>query len=412
MILPGGAMVGEAGFTRIPAFEGRYRVIAPSYASVSTADELLDGLAGVLDAEGVREAHVLGPSYGGMVAQCFVRRHPERVRTLILANTLVPPRRMLRLARIFLALLPLVPVGWLRALRERGLSRAFYGVPSVPPEDQVFWRDYQHGLVSRMSKAEPMLHVPARDRPHGELPVRAGRPRLLAGAGLDPGVGRGPRDAGAARRAQAVLSEGQGVHVPRRRAHALDEPQGGVPLRHQRIPRPRVRGPGHDVHSWFDEIRKDDIALAGGKGANLGELSRAGLPVPPGFVVTTAAYDAFVEANGIEGRDPRAASVPRAEDPAAFEEVAEGIRALFPGGKFPRRWPKRYAPPTKSERRRRDARRRPLLGHRRGPGRGELRRPAGDLPERARRRGAARGGQGCWASLWTARAMAYRAARA
>jgi deazaflavin-dependent oxidoreductase (nitroreductase family) len=154
LILPGGAMVGEAGFTRIPAFEDRYRVIAPSYASVSTAAQLLDGLAGVLDAEGVRDAHVLGPSYGGIVAQCFVRRHPERVKTLILANTLVPPRSLLWLSRVFLALLPLVPLGWLRALRERGLSRAFYGVPSVPPEDQAFWRDYQHELVWRLSKAE------------------------------------------------------------------------------------------------------------------------------------------------------------------------------------------------------------------------------------------------------------------
>ena len=154
LILPGGAMVGEAGFTRIPAFEDRYRVIAPSYASVTTAAESLDGLVGVLDAEGVREAHVLGPSYGGIVAQGFVRRHPERVRSLILANTLMLPRRMLRLSRVFLALLPLVPLGWLRALRERALARAFSGVPSVPPEDQVFWGEYQHGLVSRLSKAE------------------------------------------------------------------------------------------------------------------------------------------------------------------------------------------------------------------------------------------------------------------
>jgi len=154
LILPGGAMVGEAGFTRIPAFEDRYRVIAPSYASVTTAAEFLDGLVGVLDAEGVREAHVLGPSYGGIVAQGFVRRHPERVRSLILANTLVPPRSMLRLSRVFLALLPLVPLGWLRALRERALARAFSGLPSVPPEDQAFWRDYRHGLVSRLSKAE------------------------------------------------------------------------------------------------------------------------------------------------------------------------------------------------------------------------------------------------------------------
>src|SRR5829696_8865880 len=87
--------------------------------------------------------------------------------------------------------------------------------------------------------------------------------------------------------------------------------------------------------AWFDEIRKDDIALVGGKGANLGELSRAGLPVPPGFVLTTNGYDAFVEASGIKGEVVALASAPRAEDPAAFEEVAEGIRGLFARGEIP-----------------------------------------------------------------------------
>ncbi len=41
---------------------------------------------------------------------------------------------------------------------------------------------------------------------------------------------------------------------------------------------------------WFDTIRIADAALVGGKGANLGELTAAKLPVPPGFVVTAAAY--------------------------------------------------------------------------------------------------------------------------
>ena len=41
---------------------------------------------------------------------------------------------------------------------------------------------------------------------------------------------------------------------------------------------------------WFREVDKDDIGLVGGKGANLGELTRAGLPVPPGFIVTAEAY--------------------------------------------------------------------------------------------------------------------------
>jgi phosphohistidine swiveling domain-containing protein len=52
---------------------------------------------------------------------------------------------------------------------------------------------------------------------------------------------------------------------------------------------------------------REDIELAGGKGANLGELVRAGLPVPPGFVVTTDAYRQFVGANDLTEQilDPR-----------------------------------------------------------------------------------------------------------
>jgi pyruvate, water dikinase len=41
----------------------------------------------------------------------------------------------------------------------------------------------------------------------------------------------------------------------------------------------------------FDELGVDDVELVGGKCANLGELTRAGFPVPPGFAVTTAAYE-------------------------------------------------------------------------------------------------------------------------
>ena len=52
----------------------------------------------------------------------------------------------------------------------------------------------------------------------------------------------------------------------------------------------------------FDELGAADVEQAGGKGANLGELTRAGLPVPPGFVVVTAAYDAFVAAHGLQAR--------------------------------------------------------------------------------------------------------------
>jgi pyruvate,water dikinase len=50
---------------------------------------------------------------------------------------------------------------------------------------------------------------------------------------------------------------------------------------------------------FFEELRKEDVAIAGGKGANLGELTRAGIPVPPGFVVTSKTYDQFIKETGI-----------------------------------------------------------------------------------------------------------------
>lgn len=49
----------------------------------------------------------------------------------------------------------------------------------------------------------------------------------------------------------------------------------------------------------FEEIRAADAAIAGGKGANLGELAAHGFPVPPGFVVSTQGYGHFIEASGL-----------------------------------------------------------------------------------------------------------------
>jgi pyruvate, water dikinase len=51
--------------------------------------------------------------------------------------------------------------------------------------------------------------------------------------------------------------------------------------------------------AWFDELSVDDAPRAGGKGANLGELTRAGMPVPPGFVVTADAYLDAMDQGGV-----------------------------------------------------------------------------------------------------------------
>lgn len=52
--------------------------------------------------------------------------------------------------------------------------------------------------------------------------------------------------------------------------------------------------------AWFDEIPDEELALAaGGKGASLCRMSRAGLPVPGGFIVRSEMFNAYMEANGL-----------------------------------------------------------------------------------------------------------------
>ncbi len=57
-----------------------------------------------------------------------------------------------------------------------------------------------------------------------------------------------------------------------------------------------------DFIRWFDQLGRQDVPLAGGKGANLGELVHAGAPVPPGFVITSQAFDSFLASAGIKSR--------------------------------------------------------------------------------------------------------------
>lgn len=82
------------------------------------------------------------------------------------------------------------------------------------------------------------------------------------------------------------------------------------------------------------DVTRHDIAIAGGKGANLGELVRAGFPVPDGFVVTTTAYNTFVRRTRIA--DELRPGIKGAEARALFErtipaELASAIAEAYAG---------------------------------------------------------------------------------
>jgi rifampicin phosphotransferase len=158
----------------------------------------------------------------------------------------------------------------------------------------------------------------------------------------------------------------------------------------------------------FGELGRDDIEQAGGKGANLGELTRAGLPVPPGFVILTDAYRAYIAEHQLADKIVGLAGP--TDDPAGYGSASEQIRALFAeeiSDSLRAEIADEYAA---------------LAGG--VPVAVRSSATAEDLPE------ASFAGQqdtylnvrgledllvavrDCWASLWTARAMAYRARQA
>jgi|GEM_PF-6804098 len=140
------------------------------------------------------------------------------------------------------------------------------------------------------------------------------------------------------------------------------------------------------------------LPLAGGKGASLARLAGAGLPVPDGFYVTTAAYQLFVTENGLQSRILAALQTADPAQPATLETASAQIGALFAAALIPPRHRRRNR--TYLCRSRRGllhlascllSRRRAFLRHRRRPARPLFRRSAGNLPQRAGyRRGAGR----------------------
>ncbi len=157
------------------------------------------------------------------------------------------------------------------------------------------------------------------------------------------------------------------------------------------------------------------LETVGGKGMSLAKLTRAGLPVPGGFHITTEAYWRFVSENSLQPRILQALHEVDASDPAALEPVARQIGGFFAEGHIPAEVAQAistaYAELCKAQPATEDQK---AVAVRSSA-------TAEDLP------GASFAGQQetylnirgeravleavkrCWASLWTARAMAYRA---
>ena len=91
-----------------------------------------------------------------------------------------------------------------------------------------------------------------------------------------------------------------------------------------------------DLIKDFKNLGKDDVALAGGKGASLGEMTQAGIPVPGGFVVLSNAFEKFLEETDL---NVKINSILREVDPKkihTIEKASKKIKSLIISKKIPK----------------------------------------------------------------------------
>lgn len=86
---------------------------------------------------------------------------------------------------------------------------------------------------------------------------------------------------------------------------------------------------------WFKELHKEDVAIAGGKGANLGEMSQASIPVPPGFVVLASAYFEFLEYNKLRPQIRQVLSTCDILDPVQLNQASAKIQKFMEQAEIP-----------------------------------------------------------------------------
>jgi len=149
LLLPGALSAGESTFPLIAAFENEYRIIAPSYTLSLTMRGLCEGIARILEAEAVNQVHVFGGSYGGLVAQYFVRRHPARVRSLVLAHAFILTHKYAKPLWLAGKLFPALPPSLFVPLLKLRLDKMLLSTLRARNHPEAeFWRAYLNETIA------------------------------------------------------------------------------------------------------------------------------------------------------------------------------------------------------------------------------------------------------------------------
>jgi len=150
LLLPGAVGDGEAFFTLVPFLIDTHRILAIAYPCVESLPRLLDGLRAMLDRERLVSTDMVGGSFGGLVAQAFLRQFPERTRRIVLSAT--GPAKVERAAsnQKWARRIGRLPIGVTRALL-RAIVRVTLKNVSV---DREFWRAFYGRAIDRVARED------------------------------------------------------------------------------------------------------------------------------------------------------------------------------------------------------------------------------------------------------------------
>jgi pyruvate, water dikinase len=91
----------------------------------------------------------------------------------------------------------------------------------------------------------------------------------------------------------------------------------------------------HKSIVWFEEVTKHDVGLVGGKGANLGEMTNAHLPIPYGFVVTSHAYFNFIKESDLDLKMKDVLKSVNCDNPHELQQVSRQLQDLILKAEMP-----------------------------------------------------------------------------
>lgn len=148
LLLPGAVGDGEVFFTLAPFLSDTHRIITIAYPRVDSLARLLDGLRAILDREALDTTDLVGGSFGGLVAQAFLRRFPQQTRRIVLSASGPANTKRAASNQQWARRIGRLPIGLTRTLLRTIVRITLKRVTA----DKRFWRAFYFRAIDAVSR--------------------------------------------------------------------------------------------------------------------------------------------------------------------------------------------------------------------------------------------------------------------